>query len=57
VEVSLSTILYLRNLYQPSLFDRVKAYDVPVYQCRHPQVQSYIAGFVKAVLEEMREVS
>lgn len=53
----MSTILYLRNLYQPSIFTRVKAYDVPVYQCRHPEVRGYIAAFVRSVLEEMRRVS
>ncbi|KAG7527780.1 hypothetical protein FFLO_06603 [Filobasidium floriforme] len=55
LEVALSTILYLRNLYQPSIFTRVKAYDVPVYQCRHPEVRGYIAAFVRSVLEEMRK--
>lgn len=56
VEVALSTLFYLRNLYQPSLFTRVKAYDVPVYQCRHPQVRAFIAGFVGTALAEIKRV-
>lgn len=29
---------------------------MPVYQCRHPEVRSYIAAFVRSVLGEMRTV-
>ncbi|KDQ15724.1 hypothetical protein BOTBODRAFT_54600 [Botryobasidium botryosum FD-172 SS1] len=53
LEVAIHTILYVRQVYPPDLFVRRKRYDAPVYQSRHPALNEYIAGAVKAVGEEL----
>lgn len=41
----------------PDIFIRRKKYDTPVYQSRHPGLNEYISGAVKAVGEELVQVS
>lgn len=53
LEVSIHTILFVRRIYPTELFARRKKYDAPVYQSRHPDLNSYISGAVKAVGEEL----
>ncbi|KAI0639572.1 DNA-binding protein [Trametes polyzona] len=53
VEVAVHTILYVRQVYPPDLFVRRRKYDTPVYQSRHPALNEYIAGAVKAVSDEL----
>ena len=53
VEVAIHTILYVRQIYPADLFVRRKKYDTPVYQSRHPGLNDYISGAVKAVGEEL----
>lgn len=53
VEVSIHTILFVRRLYPVDLFTRKKKWDAPVYQSRHPALNEYISGAVKAVGEEL----
>ncbi|KAF8640991.1 hypothetical protein AX17_000636 [Amanita inopinata Kibby_2008] len=53
IEVAIHTILYVRQVYPPDLFVRRKKYDTPVFQSRHPALNEYIAGAVKAVGEEI----
>ncbi|KAH9858029.1 DNA-binding protein [Lenzites betulinus] len=53
IEVAIHTILYVRQVYPPDLFVRRKKYDAPVYQSRHPALNEYIAGAVKAVTDEL----
>lgn len=53
VEVAIHCILYVRQIYPADLFIRRKKYDTPVYQSRHPALNEYISGAVKAVGEEL----
>nr|AAZ14925.1 putative spindle checkpoint protein [Coprinellus disseminatus] len=55
VEVAIHTILYVRQIYPPDLFVRRKKYDTPVFQSRHPALNEYISGAVKAVGDEMAQ--
>jgi hypothetical protein len=56
VEVAIHTILYVRQIYPAELFVRRKKYDTPVFQSRHPALNEYISGAVKAVGEELKLV-
>ncbi|KAI8981385.1 DNA-binding protein [Trametes punicea] len=53
IEVAIHTILYVRQVYPPDLFIRRKKYDTPVFQSRHPALNEYIAGAVKAITDEL----
>ncbi|KAI0964061.1 hypothetical protein AcW1_000970 [Taiwanofungus camphoratus] len=53
IEVAIHTILYVRQVYPPDLFVRRKKYDTPVFQSRHPALNEYISGAVKAIAEEL----
>lgn len=57
VEVAIHTILYVRQIYPAELFIRRKKYDTPVFQSRHPALNDYISGAVKAIGEELILVS
>lgn len=57
VEVAIHTILYVRQIYPPDLFVRRKKYDMPVFQSRHPALNEYISGAVKAIADELVSVS
>lgn len=57
VEVAIHTILYVRQIYPADLFVRRKKYDTPVFQSRHPALNEYISGTVKAVSDELVLVS
>ncbi|KIY51274.1 DNA-binding protein [Fistulina hepatica ATCC 64428] len=53
IEVAIHTILYVRHVYPPDLFVRRKKYDTPVFQSRHPALNEYISGAMKAIGEEL----
>ncbi|KAF9518528.1 hypothetical protein BS47DRAFT_260829 [Hydnum rufescens UP504] len=53
LEVAVHTILRTRQVYPADLFVRRKKYDAPVYQSRHPALNEYIAGAIKAAGEEL----
>ncbi|KAG8219493.1 DNA-binding protein [Butyriboletus roseoflavus] len=53
LEVAIHTILYVRQIYPPDLFVRRKKYDMPVFQSRHPALNEYISGAVKAIAAEL----
>ncbi|KAI0669741.1 DNA-binding protein [Trametes maxima] len=53
IEVAIHTILYVRQVYPSDLFVRRRKYDTPVFQSRHPALNEYIAGAVKAVTDEL----
>jgi hypothetical protein len=57
VEVAIHTILYVRQIYPADLFVRRKKYETPVYQSRHPGLNEYVAGAVKAIGDELVLVS
>lgn len=56
VEVAIHTILFVRQVYPPDIFVRRKKYETPVYQSRHPALNEYISGAVKAVRDELELV-
>ena len=53
VEVAIHTILYVRQVYPAELFVRRRKYDTPVFQSRHPALNEYIAGAVRAITDEL----
>ncbi|KAJ6503335.1 DNA-binding protein [Mycena vitilis] len=53
IEVGIHTILYVRQVYPADLFIRRKKYDTPVFQSRHPALNEYISGAVKAIGEQL----
>ncbi|VDB85274.1 unnamed protein product [Peniophora sp. CBMAI 1063] len=53
IEVAIHCILYVRQIYPADLFIRRKKFDTAVYQSRHPALNEYISGAVKAVGEEL----
>ena len=57
VEVAIHTILYVRQVYPADLFIRRRKYDTPVFQSRHPGLNEYIAGAVRAITDELALVS
>ncbi|KJA25785.1 hypothetical protein HYPSUDRAFT_64512 [Hypholoma sublateritium FD-334 SS-4] len=53
IEVAIHTILYVRQVYPAEIFVRRKKYDTPVFQSRHPALNEYISGAVKAIGDEL----
>ncbi|KAF9535644.1 DNA-binding protein [Crepidotus variabilis] len=53
IEVAIHTILYVRQVYPAEIFVRRKKYDTPVFQSRHPALNEYISGAIKAVGDEL----
>jgi len=53
IEVAIHTILYVRQVYPADLFVRRKKYDTPVFQSRHPALNEYVSGAIKAIGEEV----
>lgn len=47
----------MRQIYPVDLFVRRKKYDTPVFQSRHPALNEYISGAVKAIGDELALVS
>lgn len=43
-------------MYPAELFVRRRKYDTPVFQSRHPALNEYIAGAVRAISEELAQV-
>ncbi|KAH9486521.1 Mitotic spindle assembly checkpoint protein MAD2B [Psilocybe cubensis] len=53
IEVAIHTILYVRQVYPAEIFVRRKKYETPVFQSRHPALNDYITGAVKAIADEL----
>ncbi|KAA1468009.1 DNA-binding protein, partial [Dentipellis sp. KUC8613] len=53
VEVAIHTILYVRHIYPADLFIRRQKYNTPVFQSRHPVLNEYISGAIKAIESEL----
>ncbi|PIL31808.1 transcription factor [Ganoderma sinense ZZ0214-1] len=53
IEVAIHTILYVRQVYPADIFIRRRKYDTPVFQSRHPALNEYIAGAIKAITDEI----
>jgi mitotic spindle assembly checkpoint protein MAD2B len=54
--VSIHTILYIRKIYPQELFIRARKYNTPVYQCRHPDVCTWINDVIQGISEELKKV-
>ena len=54
--VAIHTILYERNIYPQASFIKVRKYNYPVRQNRHPKVCKWIQDAVAAVEVEMLKV-
>ncbi|KAK8858845.1 hypothetical protein IAR55_003075 [Kwoniella newhampshirensis] len=55
LEISLHTLLCIRQIYPPSTFTRRRAHSCPVYQSRHPLVRSYISEVIASISPEIHE--
>lgn len=55
VEVTIHTILCIRQVYPVTTFTRRRAHGVPVYQSRHPQVREYVAEVTSLIGKEMEK--
>jgi len=55
VEIVIHTILCIRGVYPATTFTRRRAYDVPVYQNRHPQVRKHVATLVAEVGKQIEK--
>ncbi|KAF5312982.1 hypothetical protein D9619_002956 [Psilocybe cf. subviscida] len=53
IEVAIHTILYVRQIYPAEIFVRRKKFETPVFQSRHPSLNDYISGAVKAIGDEL----
>ncbi|KAI0347769.1 DNA-binding protein [Trametopsis cervina] len=53
IEVAIHTILYVRQVYPAEIFVRRKKYNTPVFQSRHPALNEYISGAVKAIKDQL----
>ncbi|EKX52630.1 hypothetical protein GUITHDRAFT_150603 [Guillardia theta CCMP2712] len=53
LEAAIPTILYIRGVYPAELFERKRKYNVPVRQSRHKDLNEYIAGAIKDMMEWM----
>eukprot|EP00729_Bicosta_minor_P011343 gene11343-5431_t len=54
-EVAIHHLLYVRNVYPPSLFERRKKYGVPVQMSRHPELNSYILSVLESITPWMQK--
>ncbi|XP_069703027.1 mitotic spindle assembly checkpoint protein MAD2B [Periplaneta americana] len=55
LEVAVHNILYIRNLYPPSIFVRRRKYGVPVQMSVHPYLNEYITECLKTVRELLKK--
>ncbi|XP_066950026.1 mitotic spindle assembly checkpoint protein MAD2B [Macrobrachium rosenbergii] len=55
LEVAINLVLYSREIYPQSVFQRRKKYNCPVQMCIHPGLQTYISdcvGSLRPILEK-----
>lgn len=55
LEVALHNILYVRNIYPPSIFVRRKKYGVPVQMSTHPYLNEYITECLKTIRDLLQK--
>jgi len=46
LEAATHTLLFIRNVYPPEIFERRRKFNVPVRQSRHKDLNDYISGAV-----------
>lgn len=49
LEVAINLILYTREIYPQSVFQRRKKYNIPVQMCIHPELRTYISECVSSI--------
>ncbi|XP_064642286.1 mitotic spindle assembly checkpoint protein MAD2B-like [Lineus longissimus] len=49
LEVAFHCILYAREIYPNSVFERCRKYNVPVQMCCHPEVKQYIVDVIQSL--------
>ena len=55
LEVAIHNIIFIRNIYPSSIFERRKKYGVPVQMSIHPHVNEYITECLKAIKELLKK--
>lgn len=55
LEVAVHNILYVRNIYPPSIFVRRKKYGVPVQMSTHPYLNEYITECLKTIRDLLQK--
>ncbi|TIB75331.1 DNA-binding protein [Wallemia mellicola] len=55
VEISIHTILNIRQVYPQFTFERKQKWGAIVYKSRVPAVQSYITSLVESVIEQIKQ--
>ncbi|GAO49492.1 hypothetical protein G7K_3641-t1 [Saitoella complicata NRRL Y-17804] len=53
--VAIHTILFIRDLYPPELFERARKYNTVVRRSRHPMLNDWIRDVVTSVNEELKK--
>ncbi|KAL9936058.1 hypothetical protein V8E36_004900 [Tilletia maclaganii] len=53
LQVAFETLLCVRNVYPPEVFQRRKKYNTPVYQVRHPGLANYVGLIIKSIKVEL----
>jgi mitotic spindle assembly checkpoint protein MAD2B len=55
LEVAVHNVLYVRNIYPPSIFVRRKKYGVAVHMSTHPYLNEYITECLKTIKELLKK--
>ncbi|KAE8261227.1 hypothetical protein A4X09_0g7692 [Tilletia walkeri] len=56
-QVAIESLLCVRNVYPPEVFQRRKKYNTPVYQVRHPGLANYVGLIIKSIKAELYKAS
>jgi mitotic spindle assembly checkpoint protein MAD2B len=57
LEGVIHTILFIREIYPPELFERTQLFNVPVQRCRAPELNEYIHDVVESLRDFIERVS
>ncbi|KWU47452.1 DNA-binding protein [Rhodotorula sp. JG-1b] len=57
LETAFHTVLYIRQVYPPVLFQQVRKYGCPVWQCRADPVCEYLGRVINCIEEELEKGS
>ena len=53
LNAAINFILYVRNIYPPSFFEKRKIYGIPTRQSIHPRLNAYILDLLKAIKPDL----
>eukprot|EP00494_Astrolonche_serrata_P026710 UN26973 len=48
-EISIHTLLYIRDVYPPEIFEKVDKYGIPVRKSKHKVLNNYISNCLQGV--------